>query len=57
MRASEEFNLSLVSFAEDDSTTGIWDGEKFVLTVPFVPYDHEHNSDLPRWAVVDFGIK
>ncbi|KAH7930566.1 FAD/NAD(P)-binding domain-containing protein [Leucogyrophana mollusca] len=31
MRASREFNLSLSKFEDDDSDTGIWDGEHFVL--------------------------
>ncbi|TFK57561.1 FAD/NAD(P)-binding domain-containing protein [Heliocybe sulcata] len=32
-RAAEEFNLTRYNFEEDDDETGIWDGEKFVLTL------------------------
>ncbi|KAG0699722.1 FAD/NAD(P)-binding domain-containing protein [Suillus ampliporus] len=33
MRASKEFNLTLTTFDDDDSDTGIWDGQHFVLVV------------------------
>ncbi|KAH7910709.1 FAD/NAD(P)-binding domain-containing protein [Hygrophoropsis aurantiaca] len=33
MRASKEFNLSLSKFEDEDSDTGIWDGEHFVLVM------------------------
>jgi hypothetical protein len=33
MRASKEFNLTLTAFEDDDSDTGIWDGQNFVLVV------------------------
>ncbi|OAX43623.1 FAD/NAD(P)-binding domain-containing protein [Rhizopogon vinicolor AM-OR11-026] len=33
MRASKEFNLTLTAFEDEDSDTGIWDGEKFVLVL------------------------
>ena len=32
-RASEEFNLTLEKFRDDDSTMGIWDGEQLRLEV------------------------
>ncbi|KZT23798.1 FAD/NAD(P)-binding domain-containing protein [Neolentinus lepideus HHB14362 ss-1] len=32
-RASQEFNLTRFNFEDDDDETGIWDGEKFVLTL------------------------
>lgn len=31
-RASEEFNLSRIGFEDEDGVTGIWDGEKFIMT-------------------------
>jgi prenylcysteine oxidase/farnesylcysteine lyase len=32
-RASDEFNLTRVDFEDGDSSMGIWDGQKFLLTV------------------------
>ncbi|EPQ61030.1 FAD/NAD P-binding domain-containing protein [Gloeophyllum trabeum ATCC 11539] len=32
-RASQEFNLTRYNFDDDNDETGIWDGEKFVLTI------------------------
>lgn len=34
-RATDEFNLTRRTFKDDDYETGIWDGEKFLLTVSF----------------------
>ncbi|KAG2070713.1 FAD/NAD(P)-binding domain-containing protein [Suillus decipiens] len=33
MRASKEFNLTLTAFEDEDSDTGIWDGQNFVLVM------------------------
>ncbi|KAG2129757.1 FAD/NAD(P)-binding domain-containing protein [Suillus clintonianus] len=33
MRASKEFNLTLTTFEDDNSDTGIWDGQNFVLVI------------------------
>jgi prenylcysteine oxidase/farnesylcysteine lyase len=32
-RASNEFNLTRYNFGDEDGGLGIWDGEKFLLTV------------------------
>lgn len=42
MRASKEFNLTLTAFEDDDSNTGIWDGQGFVLVI-------ESGSYLKSW--------
>ncbi|KAG1825546.1 Prenylcysteine lyase-domain-containing protein [Suillus subaureus] len=42
MRASKEFNLTLTAFEDDDSNTGIWDGQNFVLVM-------ESGSYLKSW--------
>ncbi|KAG2753348.1 FAD/NAD(P)-binding domain-containing protein [Suillus brevipes Sb2] len=42
MRASKEFNLTLTAFEDDDSNTGIWDGQNFVLVI-------ESGSYLKSW--------
>ncbi|KAG2142556.1 FAD/NAD(P)-binding domain-containing protein [Suillus cothurnatus] len=42
MRASKEFNLTLTAFEDDDSDTGIWDGQNFVLVI-------ESGSYLKSW--------
>lgn len=34
-RASEEFNLERIDFEGEEAEMGIWDGEKFLLTVSF----------------------
>lgn len=39
MRASKEFNLTLTAFEDEDSDTGIWDGQEFVLVVSSVLLD------------------
>lgn len=36
MRASKEFNLTLTAFEDEESDTGIWDGQNFVLLVSCV---------------------
>ncbi|EGO02796.1 hypothetical protein SERLA73DRAFT_165743 [Serpula lacrymans var. lacrymans S7.3] len=33
MRASKEFNLTLAKFEDDDSDTGIWDGQNFIVVM------------------------
>jgi prenylcysteine oxidase/farnesylcysteine lyase len=32
-RATQDFNLTRRGFADEDSETGLWDGEKILLTV------------------------
>ncbi|KII86384.1 hypothetical protein PLICRDRAFT_164925 [Plicaturopsis crispa FD-325 SS-3] len=32
-RATDEFNLSRVDFEDSDATTGVWDGERLLLTI------------------------
>jgi prenylcysteine oxidase / farnesylcysteine lyase len=54
-RASEEFNLSRGGLKDDDGTTGIWDGEKIVITVGCIcPHIHKllANVNLPRLVAV-----
>lgn len=41
-RASDEFELERRDFDDDDSDMGIWDGEKFLLTVRHLVSSHPY---------------
>jgi prenylcysteine oxidase/farnesylcysteine lyase len=51
-RAAEEFNLSRVDFEDEDSVTGVWDGQKFIVKVRARALRYSQLTLHPRWATV-----
>ena len=55
-RATEEYGLERFRFENKEDEMGIWDGQKFVLTVSrrvLSSITYVDTGLSPRWAVVD----